>query len=227
VKPDKKPRPTAATIFVIDDDPSVRDSLRMLIESARLQVEVFDSAESFLAGFDPERPGCVVLDERMPGMSGRSLQKELLRRAVMIPVILITAHAEVPMTVDVMSLGAVTLLEKPFRDQALLDAIDEALRRDREARERARDLRDLQERLAGLTARQRQVMELLIRGFPNKRIAAELGISDRTVELHRARVVRRLEVGSVAELAYIVGRVRASELARNQAPLSSRGRPGA
>lgn len=199
------------TVCVVDDDASVRDSVRVLIESAGLTVEVFPSAEAFLETYDPHRPGCLVLDERMPGMSGCALQKELQRRGALTQVILITAHAEVPMTVDVMTLGAVTLLQKPFRDQALLDAIDEALRRDRSARASQLERRELEEKLAGLTPRQREVMELLIRGLPNKLIAGELGISDRTVELHRARLMRRLMVSSVAELAYAVGRARGQE----------------
>jgi RNA polymerase sigma factor (sigma-70 family) len=196
------------TVFVVDDDPAVRDSLRILIEAAGYVVETFASAEEFLARFDPARPGCIVLDERMPGMSGHALQTELVRRRAICPVILITAYAEVPMTVAAMQLGAVTLLEKPFREQALLDAIAQALERDTAKRTRYENRRDLESRLEGLTPRQREVMELLIRGLSNKLIATELGISDRTVELHRARVLRNMEAGSVAELAFAVGRAR-------------------
>jgi len=196
------------TVSVVDDDPAVRDSLRVLIKSAGHAVEIFASAEEFLAHFDPARPGCIVLDERMPGMSGHALQAELVRRRAICPVILITAYAEVPMTVAAMQLGAVTLLEKPFRDQSLLDAITQALQRDTATRARYENRRDLELRIERLTPRQREVMELLIRGLSNKLIAAELGISDRTVELHRARVLRNIEAGSVAELAFAVGRAR-------------------
>lgn len=198
-------------ISVVDDDPAVTDSLRVLIDSAGYQVDTFPSAEAFLAEYDPERPGCIILDERMPGMSGHALQKELIRRRALSPVILITAHAEVPMTVDVMRLGAVTLLQKPFRDQALLDSIEEALRRDTEARSRHADRTELEARLSELTPRQREVMELLIRGMPNKLIASELDISERTVELHRSRVLTKMNAGSAAELAFAVGRIRASD----------------
>lgn len=197
-----------ATIYVVDDDNSVRDSLRVLLESAGFAVESFDSAEAFLGQYDPERAGCVVLDERMPGMNGRALQEELLRRRALSPVILITAYAEVALAVDAMRLGAVTLIEKPFRDAVLLDAIREALERDREARLRHQNRSALEARLGTLTRRQREVMELLIRGLPNKLIAGELGISDRTVELHRSRVLQKMQAGSVAELAYAVGRAR-------------------
>ena len=196
------------TVFVIDDDPAVRDSLRVLIEAAGYAVETFASAEEFLARFDPTRPGCIVLDERMPGMSGHALQVELVRRRSLSPVILITAHADVAMAVAAMELGALTLLEKPFREQALLDAIREALKRDTATRARHENRRALESRIGGLTPRQREVMELLIRGLSNKLIANELGISDRTVELHRARVLHNMEAGSVAELAFAVGRAR-------------------
>jgi len=199
------------TVSVVDDDRSVTDSLCVLLEAAGYHVATFHSAEEFLAAFDPNRPGCIVLDERMPGMSGHELQKELVRRCALSPVVLITAHAEVPMTVDAMRMGAVTLLQKPFRDQALLEAIGEAIERDAAARERFEDQRGLASRLEGLTQRQRDVMELLIRGLPNKLIASELGISERTVELHRARVLRATEARSAAELAFLVGRIRGNE----------------
>ena len=201
-------RRETAIVSVIDDDHAVTDSLRILIESVGREVATFNSATDFIEAYDAERPGCIVLDERMPGMSGHALQEELVRRRALIPVILITAHAEVEMAVDAMRLGAVTLIEKPFRDQKLLDAIDEALRRDAESRERHRDRSSLEFRLASLTARQREVMELVIRGMPNKAIARDLGISERTVELHRSRVLRGMEVGSAAELAFAVGRLR-------------------
>jgi RNA polymerase sigma factor (sigma-70 family) len=196
------------TIAIVDDDTSVTDSLKVLIESVGQDAETFNSATDFLAAYDPERPGCIVLDERMPGMSGHALQEELVKRRALSPVIVITAHAEVKMAVDAMRLGAVTLIQKPFRDQELLDAIAEALKRDEEARERHQDRQSLESRLEKLTARQREVMELVIRGLANKAIARQLGISERTVELHRSRVLRAMDVKSAAELAFAVGRLR-------------------
>ena len=169
------------TVSIVDDDRSVTDSLKVLIESVGQQVGTFNSATDFLATYDPEQPGCIVLDERMPGMSGHALQKELVKRGALSPVIIITAHAEVQMAVDIMRLGAVTLIEKPFRDQMLLDAIAEALKLDTEARARHQNRQSLESRLEKLTPRQREVMELVIRGLPNKSIARELGISERTV----------------------------------------------
>ncbi len=196
------------TVSIVDDDPSVTDSLQVLLESVGRNVETFNSAEHFLASYDPDRPGCIILDERMPGMSGHALQAELVRRRALSPVILITAHAGVQMAVDAMRLGAVTLLEKPFREEVLLDAIAAALEQDAAARERHRDRTLLQSRIAALTARQREVMELIIRGLPNKLVAHELGISERTVELHRSRVLGCTQARSAAELAYAVGRLR-------------------
>ena len=196
------------TVSIVDDDRSVTDSLKVLIESVGQQVGTFNSATDFLATYDPEQPGCIVLDERMPGMSGHALQKELVKRGALSPVIIITAHAEVQMAVDIMRLGAVTLIEKPFRDQMLLDAIAEALKLDTEARARHQNRQSLESRLEKLTPRQREVMELVIRGLPNKSIARELGISERTVELHRSRVLRTMNVKSAAELAFAVGRLR-------------------
>lgn len=196
------------TVSIVDDEFSVRDSLRALIESAGYEAETYASAEEFLGGYEPSQPGCIVLDERMPGMCGRALQEELVRQGALSPVILITAHAEVPMAVEAMRLGALTVIQKPFHDQALLDAIGEALALDESARARHRDRRVLEARLAALTPRQRDVMELLIRGLSNKMIANELGISDRTAELHRLRVLRRMEARSAAELAFAVGLVR-------------------
>ncbi len=197
-----------STVSVVDDDRSVTDSLRVLIGTAGYHVATFSSAEEFLASFDPNRPGCIILDERMPGMSGHALQEELVRRRSLSPVILITAHAEVPMTVHAMRLGAITLLQKPFRDKALLEAIEEALARDQVVRGQYKDRRALEIRLKALTPRQREVMELLIRGLANKMIAVELEISERTVELHRSRVLAKMGAGSAAELAFAVGRIR-------------------
>ncbi len=196
------------TIWIVDDDRSITESLHLLLESVGRYVETFNLAENFLRSYDPERPGCILLDERMPGMSGRELQEELLRRRAPSPIILMTAHADVELALDAMRLGAVTLIEKPFRDQVLFEAIAEALQRDFDARRRHRDRQELQTRIGRLTKRQREVMELVIRGLPNKLVAEELHISERTVELHRARMFKSMDVTSAAELAYAVGRLR-------------------
>lgn len=182
------------------------DSLRVLVESVGHRARGYGSAGEFLEDFDPDRPGCVILDERMPGMSGHKMHEELLRRGSTIPIIMCTGHAEVQMAVDAMRRGAVTLVQKPFRDQDLLDAIEEALRRDAASRRRSHRKRAVEARLEALTPRQREVLNLMVRGKPNKVIALELGISERTVELHRARVMRAMEVNSAAELAYLVAR---------------------
>ena len=194
------------TIFIVDDEPAMVDSLRVLVESVGHRARGYGSAAEFLDDFEPDRPGCVILDERMPGMSGHKMHEELLRRGSMIPIIMCTGHAEVQMAVDAMKRGAVTLVQKPFRDQDLLDAIEEALRRDAAARKRSTRRHAVESRLETLTPRQREVMDLMVRGKPNKVIARELGISERTVELHRARVMRAMEVNSAAELAYLVAR---------------------
>jgi two-component system response regulator FixJ len=192
------------TVFIVDDDPAMADSMRVLLESVGHRTHSYGSAAEFLDDFDQDQPGCIILDERMPGMSGHKMHEELLRRGSTIPIIMCTAHAEVQMAVDAMKRGAVTLIQKPFRDQDLLDAIEEALRRDSALRQRASQRRALASRLASLTPRQREVMNLMVRGNPNKTIAIELGISERTVELHRARVMRAMEVNSAAELAYLI-----------------------
>lgn len=198
------------TICVIDDEESVTDSLRSMLEAAGHAVQTFSTTQAFLADYDPARPGCIILDEFMPEGPGHELQQELVRRGAISPVIMISAKAEVRMAVDAMRLGAVTLLQKPFDSTELLDAVGEALERDAESRTRHHDRVELERRLEALTGRQRQVLEAMIRGLPNKLIAAELGISERTVELHRARVLRLMEVRSAAELAYVIGRIRGS-----------------
>jgi len=194
------------TIFIVDDEPAMVDSLRVLVESVGHRARGYGSASEFLDDFDTNLPGCVILDERMPGMSGHKMHEELLSRGSMIPIIMCTGHAEVQMAVDAMKRGAVTLVQKPFRDQDLLDAIEEALRRDGASRNRSTRRRAVESRMDTLTPRQREVMNLMVRGKPNKVIALELGISERTVELHRARVMRAMEVSSAAELAYLVAR---------------------
>ncbi|HZR80217.1 MAG TPA: response regulator [Candidatus Binatia bacterium] len=201
----------AGTVFVLDDDASMRDSLRWLIQSVGLSVEAFGSASDFLATYQPERSGCLVLDVRMRGMSGLELQEELARRGISIPTIIVTGHADVPMAVRAMKAGALDFLEKPFSDQALLDRIHRALEIDRSARRSREERADVLSRLAVLTRREREIVDLLVDGKANKEIAAELGLSTRTVEGHRAHIMDKVGAASFAEL------VRMTLLAREQA----------
>jgi two-component system response regulator FixJ len=191
------------TVFVVDDDAEVRQSLRWLIESIDLPVETYASAEEFLAAYDASRAGCVVVDVRMPGMGGLGLQSQLAERGLHLPVIIISAFADVAMAVRAMKAGAVTLLEKPFQDQALLDQINEAISRDRAAREEAARTEDFDNRVRQLTPREDDVYRLMVMGFSTKQIAAELGISPKTVEAHRGQVMKKMGAESIAELVRI------------------------
>jgi FixJ family two-component response regulator len=193
-------RETTPTVHIVDDDDGVRASIRMLLKSVGLPALTFASAQEFLGSYQPERGGCVVLDMRMPGMSGLELQQELNRRGAVIPVIFITGHGDVPMAVEAMRHGAFEFLQKPFRDQDLIDRVQQAMQRDRETRESLREHSHIRARLSLLTPREREVMELLIAGKANKLMAHELGLSQRTVEIHRARVMEKMEAGSLAQL---------------------------
>jgi two-component system response regulator FixJ len=193
-----------ATVFVVDDDSGVRASIRMLLKSVGIPATPMASAQEFLAAFDPTQPGCLVLDIRMPGMSGLELQQQLNLRGAILPVLFITGHGDVPMAVEAMQQGAFDFLQKPFRDQDLIDRVQKALARDlanRAALQRHDQIRD---RLASLSAREKQVLELLTKGKPNKIMAAELGISQRTVEIHRAHVMEKLGADSIAQLVRMV-----------------------
>ncbi len=192
--------PPEGTVFVVDDDAAMRDSLRWLIESVGLRVEAFATADDFLARHDPERPGCLVLDVRMPGMSGLELQDELARLDVRLPAIVITGHADVPMAVRAVKGGALDFLQKPFSDQVLLDRIRQALDLDRRRRRAAAQRRDALRRRELLTAREREVMDRIVAGKSNRVIAAELGLSPKTVEVHRAHVMEKMQVATLAEL---------------------------
>lgn len=192
------------TVFVVDDDPAMRQSLRWLIESVHLAVETFASAQEFLAAYNPERPGCLVLDVRMPGMGGLDLQAELARRQIEIPIIVITGYAEVATAVRALKAGAIDFIEKPFSDQLLLDRIQQAIASDRQARERRAERAAVAARVAQLTPRERDVMQLVVAGSSNREIAAELGLSIKTVEVHRARVMEKMQVDSLAELVRLV-----------------------
>jgi RNA polymerase sigma factor (sigma-70 family) len=187
-------------VYVIDDDPSIREAIKSLIRSVGMRVETFASAQEFMASRRPDAPSCLVLDVRMPGLSGLDLQRDLTDAAVQIPIIFITGHGDIPMSVRAMKAGAVEFLTKPFRDQDLLDAITQALERDREARKQQADMADLRERQERLTPREREVMALVVAGLLNKQIAARLGISEVTVKLHRHQVMEKMKADSLAEL---------------------------
>ena len=196
------PRPEP-TVFVVDDDRAMRDSLSWLLDSVGLRVRSYATAAEFLADHDPAQPGCLVLDVRMPGMSGLDLQAELARRGVELPTIVITGHAEVSMAVRAVKAGALDFIEKPFSDQLLLDRVRQALEIDLEVREVRRRREDALRRLATLTAREREVLNLVVAGKANKEIASELGVSPKTVEVHRAHVMSKMCVDSLAELIRI------------------------
>jgi FixJ family two-component response regulator len=189
-----------ATVFVVDDDPAIRESLRWLIESVGLNVRVFSTAQEFLEGYDPSTPGCLVLDIRMPGMSGLDLQNELATREIQVPIIIITGHAEVPVAVRALKAGAMDFIEKPFSDQLLLDRIRRAIEVDAQSRRVRSEQAEIAARRGQLTPREREVMDLVIAGKANKVIASELGLSPKTVEVHRAHVMKKMQVASLADL---------------------------
>jgi FixJ family two-component response regulator len=188
------------TVFVVDDDEGVRSALALLLKSMGQPAATYASAADFLADYDAERPGCALLDVRMPGMSGLELQDELNRRGVVLPVIFITGHGDVPMAVEAMQRGAFDFLQKPFGDDDLAERIRRALARDRELRAAIGEKSQIRARLARLTPRERQVLELVASGKPNKVMAAELGVSQRTVEIHRAHVMKKMGASSLAQL---------------------------
>lgn len=190
----------AATIYVVDDDEGVRNSLRFLLKSVGLTARTLASAQAFLESYQPKQPGCVVLDVRMPGMSGLELQQQLNLRGAIIPVIFITGHGDIPMAVEAMQHGAFDFLQKPFRDQDLIERIHRALERDARNRAALAHRDRIRERFESLTPREHEVLSLMTRGKPNKVMAAELGVSQRTVEIHRARVMDKMGARSLPEL---------------------------
>jgi RNA polymerase sigma factor (sigma-70 family) len=190
----------AAIVFVVDDDPSVRSSLKFLISTVGLQVESFDSADAFLRRKAIDVPSCLVLDVRLPGLSGLDFQCELSSRNIRIPIVFVTAHGDIPMTVRAMKAGAVEFLTKPFRDQDLLDAIRVALERDRARREQEKELVVLQKRFESLTSREREVISMVVSGMLNKQIAGELGTAENTVKVQRSRAMEKMRAQSVADL---------------------------
>ena len=192
--------PQAPTVFIVDDDAAIRFAMQALMDSVNLSHEIFSSGDEFLEKMTEQRPGCLVLDIRMPGLGGLELQDELIKRGNTLPIIFITGHGDVPMAVEAMQKGAVDFIQKPFRDQELLDRIREALATDEERREAQQHHAEVAGRLDRLTNREREVFDLVVTGKPNKVIAYELGVSQRTVEIHRARVMEKMQARSLADL---------------------------
>ncbi|MGI9201755.1 MAG: response regulator transcription factor [Woeseiaceae bacterium] len=188
------------TVYIVDDDPAIRIAMQALLESVNIEHQIFASADEFLQDEENHRAGCLVLDIRMPGLGGLELQDELIARGGTLPIIFITGHGDVPMAVDAMQKGAVDFIQKPFRDQELLDRIREALSTDRQRREERDRHTEVASRLERLTNREKEVFSLVVTGKPNKVIAYDLDVSQRTVEIHRARVMEKMEARSLADL---------------------------
>jgi two-component system, LuxR family, response regulator FixJ len=195
---------TRSTIFIVDDDAAVRDALKLLLRSVGQAVETFGSAQEFLDAYSEDRAGCLVLDIRMPGMSGLELQQKLNEKHSILPIIFITGHGDVPMAVEAMQAGAVDFIQKPFRDQDLIDRINQALEKDNSNRAALGERNDIRKRLETLTPREREVLDLVVHGKANKVIAGDLKLSQRTVEIHRARVMEKMQASSLAHLVRMV-----------------------
>jgi RNA polymerase sigma factor (sigma-70 family) len=202
----------APVVFVVDDDPSVRSSLKFLIGTVGLQVESFDSAEDFLNRKPPDTASCLVLDVRLRGLSGLDCQRELAARNIHIPIVFVTGHGDIPMSVRAMQAGAVEFITKPFRDQDLLDAIRIALERDRSRREQEQEVTQLELRFKSLTARERQVVSMVVSGMLNKQIAGQLGTAEGTVKVHRSRAMEKMQAQSFADLVRMIEKLKGSFL---------------
>jgi FixJ family two-component response regulator len=196
------------TVFIVDDDTDVRESLQELLDSVGLHSQSFGTAQEFLSSARGDGPSCLILDVRLPGISGLDLQHELKRGRISIPIIFLTAHADVPMSVKAMKSGAVEFLTKPFRQQDLLDAVQRSLTRDRIIREKQRDIAGLRERYNTLSVREREVMNLVVRGMLNKQIAAEVGASEATVKMHRSQVMKKMQAESLPDLVRMADRLK-------------------
>jgi FixJ family two-component response regulator len=201
---------TVPTVFIIDDDRSMRQAIQDLVESVGLRAEAFATGQQFLSSQRTSDPSCLVLDVRLPQMSGLDFQRQLAETGVQIPIIFITAHGDIPMSVRALKSGAVEFLTKPFRDQDLLDAIQQALQRDSAARAQQTEMHELEQRFQSLTVREREVMTLVVSGMLNKQIASEIGASEATVKIHRGHVMQKMQAGSVADLVRMADKLKLS-----------------
>jgi RNA polymerase sigma factor (sigma-70 family) len=201
---------SAPVVFVVDDDPSVRSSLKFLLSTVGLHVESFDSADRFLRENRPDGPSCLVLDVRLPGLSGLDFQRELATRKISIPIVFLTGHGDIPMSVRAMKAGAVEFLTKPFRDQDLLDAVRIALDRDHARREQEKEVMILERRFESLTSREREVISMVVSGMLNKQIADQLGTAESTVKVQRSRALEKMHAESLVDLVRMIEKLKGS-----------------